>query len=51
MNDAELIEKVNILLDAQAAADKFSGSVLIARENQVILHRSAWLRNSSQHTG
>ena len=37
MNDAELIEKVNILLDAQAAADKFSGSVLIARENQVIL--------------
>lgn len=37
MNDDELIEKVNILLDAQAAADKFSGSVLIARENQVIL--------------
>jgi D-alanyl-D-alanine carboxypeptidase len=35
--DAELIEKVQILLDAQAAADRFSGAVLIARENQPIL--------------
>lgn len=37
MKDAELIEKVNMLLDAHATADKFSGSVLIARENQIIL--------------
>ncbi len=37
MNDHEFIEKVNSLLDEQEAADKFSGSVLVARGNQLIL--------------
>ena len=37
MIDAELIEKGQILLDAQAAADQFSGAVLIAHGNQPIL--------------
>ena len=37
MNDAELIEKVNALLDTQAAADKFSGTVLVAHNSQPIL--------------
>jgi len=37
LNDVELIEKVQALLDAQAAADRFSGSVLIAHEDQTIL--------------
>ena len=37
MNDAELIEKVHAVLDAQAAANKFSGAVLVAHENQTIL--------------
>ena len=37
MNDAELIGKVHALLDAQASADKFSGAVLVACNNQPIL--------------
>lgn len=37
MNDHEFIEKVNTLLDEQEAADKFSGSVLVARGDQLIL--------------
>ena len=37
MNDTELIEKVQMLLDVQAAADRFSGSVLVAHERQIIL--------------
>jgi len=37
MIDTELIEKVQILLDAQAAADRFSGAVLVAHGNQSIL--------------
>ena len=36
MIDAELVEEVQILLDTQAAADRFSGAVLVARENQPI---------------
>jgi CubicO group peptidase (beta-lactamase class C family) len=37
LNDTELTEKVQMLLDAQAAADRFSGSVLVAHERQIIL--------------
>ena len=37
MNDHEFIEKVNTLLDEQEAADKFSGSVLVTRGDQLIL--------------
>lgn len=37
MNDHEFIEKVHTLLDEQEAADKFSGSVLVARGDQLIL--------------
>ena len=37
MIDTELIEKVTILLDAQAAADRFSGAVLVAHKNQPLL--------------
>ena len=37
MNDHEFIEKVHILLNEQEAADKFSGSVLVARGDQLIL--------------
>jgi D-alanyl-D-alanine carboxypeptidase len=35
--DAELNEKVLALLDAQAAADRFSGAVLVAHDHQPIL--------------
>jgi CubicO group peptidase (beta-lactamase class C family) len=37
LNDDLLIEKVNALLDEQAAADLFSGALLIARNHQPIL--------------
>ena len=37
MNDHEFVEKVHILLDEQEAVDKFSGSVLVARGDQLIL--------------
>ncbi|MGE5250824.1 MAG: serine hydrolase domain-containing protein [Bacteroidota bacterium] len=37
MNDDELIEKVEALLDAEEAADRFSGTVLLAREHEPIL--------------
>ena len=37
MNDHKFTEKVHILLDEQEAADKFSGSVLVARGDQLIL--------------
>lgn len=37
MIDADLIEEVQILLDAQAAADQFSGAVLVARGHQPLL--------------
>ena len=37
MQDAELIEKVQALLDTLAAADRFSGSVLVAHDSQMIL--------------
>ncbi|MEP7137698.1 MAG: serine hydrolase [Chloroflexota bacterium] len=37
MNDDELIEKVQTFLDEQESADKFSGAVLIAHNNQLIL--------------
>jgi D-alanyl-D-alanine carboxypeptidase len=37
LNDTELIEKVQMLLDAQAAADRFSGSVLVAHDHQIVL--------------
>jgi len=35
--DNELIEKVQFMLDEQESADRFSGAVLIAHENQPIL--------------
>ena len=37
MIDNELVEKVQILLDEEEAADRFSGAVLIAHNNQPIL--------------
>ena len=37
MEDSELIEKVHAMLDIEAAADRFSGAVLVAREHQPIL--------------
>jgi len=37
LNGAELIEKVLAPLDIQSAADRFSGAVLIAQEDQPIL--------------
>lgn len=37
MKDDELVEKATALINAQAAADLFSGSVLIARDHQPIL--------------
>ena len=37
MLDNELIEKVQILLDEQESADRFSGAVLIAHNNEPIL--------------
>lgn len=37
MNDPELIEKVHALLDAHAAADLFSGAVLVAHDDQLLV--------------
>jgi CubicO group peptidase (beta-lactamase class C family) len=37
LNDTELIEKVHALLDTQAAADRFSGAVLVAHNNQPLV--------------
>lgn len=37
MEDEKLIEEIQVLLDAYAAADLFSGAVLLAREKQPIL--------------
>lgn len=37
MTDAELMEKVQILVDTQAAADRFSGAVLVAHHSHPIL--------------
>lgn len=37
LKDSELIEKVETFLDTLAAADQFSGAVLIARENRPLL--------------
>ncbi len=37
MNDSELIEKIQGLLGAEAAADRFSGAVLVARGDQPLI--------------
>jgi CubicO group peptidase (beta-lactamase class C family) len=37
MNTEELVEKVNSLLDEAAAADQFSGALLVTIENQLVL--------------
>lgn len=37
MSDDELIERVQMLLDEQAAADRFSGAVLVAQQQKMLL--------------
>lgn len=37
MKDSKLIERIDSLLDAEAAADRFSGALLVAREDQPLV--------------